>query len=392
MPIPPVPRRKSRPRRRRLRWNSGATVANALRSPSVDREPLWGCLLAGASAGSRPPQPLSSHHGASLLPPTVGPTVVRPIPPAASLPSFWALDGGASPQLALYIACCLLRAVSAAAACHTTLEPLGRLLGSHMMFTSQLEEFGDGYPSSINAGSFPDECLEGQALLDPLQALSAAGGDQVVWPNCDSATYERRPVSEGGESSTTAATEDKQVLRKSRKSRQSSSCAPCTFQHKLCKDNCDLKIPSMHPSSKEKVKKWKLVRKVYSSSTILKMMERLERVDRETAMQSLIHEATCRNEDPLRGAAGVIGNLSRKITKLEAANSKLQLRVSQLEIALQTYALQEAHTLAGEYMSKFSREYHLQALALPSSQLHLPVSSAEGCHGYVHNDVKPPST
>eukprot|EP00850_Spirogloea_muscicola_P015677 SM000122S25784 [mRNA] locus=s122:228749:229881:+ [translate_table: standard] len=207
-------------------------------------------------------------------------------------------------------------------------------LGSHMMFTSQLEDLGACYPSSINAGSFPDESLEGQALLESIQALSAAEVDQEVWPNCDPVTFEGRPVSEGGESGTTAATEDKQVLPKRRRSSKTGSCAPCQHQHKSCKDNCDLKIPSMHPYSKQKEDNWKLVHKTYGSSKIFKMVESFERVDRERVMQSLIYEATWRKKDPIRGAAGVHGNLSRMITKLKAANSELQSRVLQLEVII----------------------------------------------------------
>eukprot|EP00850_Spirogloea_muscicola_P006649 SM000032S12033 [mRNA] locus=s32:57742:59335:+ [translate_table: standard] len=300
MPVPPVPLRKSRPRRRPLRRDTGATVANCLTHSVVPRPSLW-------LAPRRRKRRLSAPRATELAPrgepapshrrPDSGPGAT--IPPAASLPSFWlarrrpfcqALDGGRfaaarPPHLLLPPArrvrsCCLPHHARAA-------RPPAYMLshGSHAMFTSQLEELDTCYPSAIHAGSFPDESLEDQTLLESIQALSAAEVDQVVWPNRNPVIYEGRPVSEGRESSTTAATEFKQVLPKSRRSSTSGSCAPCQHQHKSCKENCDLKIPSMHPCKEPALKNWIKVHKAYGSSKIYKMVERTHRGDRERLMQ-----------------------------------------------------------------------------------------------------------
>eukprot|EP00850_Spirogloea_muscicola_P015678 SM000122S25785 [mRNA] locus=s122:228102:228745:+ [translate_table: standard] len=119
MPIHHVPLRKSRPRPRRLGWDTGATVASCL---------TWRLCRSRASLGLPPREGKRrvSPPRATELAPRGEPAPSHRRPDGG--PGAIALGGGASPQLALHIFCCLLRAESAAAACRTTLEALGRLL------------------------------------------------------------------------------------------------------------------------------------------------------------------------------------------------------------------------------------------------------------------------
>ncbi|WOG91772.1 hypothetical protein DCAR_0311023 [Daucus carota subsp. sativus] len=88
------------------------------------------------------------------------------------------------------------------------------------------------------------------------------------------------------------------------------ACASCRHQRKKCTENCIL--APYFPLNKNK--EFQAVHKLFGVSNVTKILSGLDVRDRKRAVDSLVWEATCRQNDPILGS---FGEFSRVYEELE---------------------------------------------------------------------------
>ncbi|XP_020262024.1 LOB domain-containing protein 6-like isoform X1 [Asparagus officinalis] len=132
----------------------------------------------------------------------------------------------------------------------------------------------------------------------------------------------------------------------------SSPCAACKFLRRKCQPDCVF-APYFPPDNPQKFVN---VHKVFGASNVTKILNDLDRDQREDAVNSLAYEADMRLKDPVYGCVGIISILQH------------QLRQLQLDL-----------TLAKAELSK----YQNQNITSPSNYPHFLMSrESSGSAGY----------
>ncbi|KAK1388858.1 LOB domain-containing protein [Heracleum sosnowskyi] len=92
------------------------------------------------------------------------------------------------------------------------------------------------------------------------------------------------------------------------------ACAACRHQRKKCTENCVL-APYF---TIEKNKEFQAVHKLFGVSNVAKIVKSLDLEDRQRAVDSLVWEATCRQNDPILGSYAEFKRVSEELDKYKA--------------------------------------------------------------------------
>lgn len=105
------------------------------------------------------------------------------------------------------------------------------------------------------------------------------------------------------------------VLKKKRKNMSSSNspCAACKCLRRKCTQECVF-APYFPPDQPQKFIN---VHKVFGASNVAKLLNELEAVHREDAVNSLAYEAEFRHRDPVYGCVGLISVLQHKLKQVQ---------------------------------------------------------------------------
>ncbi|KAL1812786.1 hypothetical protein ACET3Z_022851 [Daucus carota] len=88
-------------------------------------------------------------------------------------------------------------------------------------------------------------------------------------------------------------------------------CASCRHQHKKCNESCVL-APYL---TLDKNLEFQAVHKVFGVGNVAKIVKSLDAEDRGRAVESLVWEANCRQNDPVLGSYGEFMRLSEELDK-----------------------------------------------------------------------------
>ncbi|XP_074359360.1 LOB domain-containing protein 35 [Apium graveolens] len=92
------------------------------------------------------------------------------------------------------------------------------------------------------------------------------------------------------------------------------ACASCRHQRKKCVENCVL-APYF---GIEKTKEFQAVHKLFGVSNVAKIVKSLDVEDRQRAVDSLVWEASCRQNDPILGSYGEFKRVLEELDKYKA--------------------------------------------------------------------------
>ncbi|XP_009784336.1 LOB domain-containing protein 1-like [Nicotiana tabacum] len=104
-------------------------------------------------------------------------------------------------------------------------------------------------------------------------------------------------------------------------------CAACKILRRRCVDKCVL-APYFPPTDPLK---FTIAHRVFGASNIIKMLQELPEEQRADAVNSMVYEANARIRDPVYGCAGVICQLQKQISGLQAEFAKAQAEILNLK-------------------------------------------------------------
>ncbi|XP_009611728.1 LOB domain-containing protein 1-like [Nicotiana tabacum] len=104
-------------------------------------------------------------------------------------------------------------------------------------------------------------------------------------------------------------------------------CAACKILRRRCVDKCVL-APYFPPTDPLK---FTIAHRVFGASNIIKMLQELPEEQRADAVNSMVYEANARIRDPVYGCAGVICQLQKQISELQAEFAKSQAEILNLK-------------------------------------------------------------
>ncbi|XP_058228334.1 LOB domain-containing protein 27-like [Rhododendron vialii] len=93
----------------------------------------------------------------------------------------------------------------------------------------------------------------------------------------------------------------------------SQACAACRFQRRKCTDECQLK--PYFPADNPKI--FQNAHKLFGVCNIVKILKKLDQVQKMEAMRSIIFQAEIREKYPVHGCCGVISQLQYQIRHVE---------------------------------------------------------------------------
>ncbi|XP_021908382.1 LOB domain-containing protein 36-like [Carica papaya] len=93
-----------------------------------------------------------------------------------------------------------------------------------------------------------------------------------------------------------------------------SACAACRFHKRKCEEECVL-APYFPADERQK---FDCINKVFGTSRVTKILNRLDASQREAAVKSIVYEAEARLRDPVRGCAGLVSKLLNRLQLVEA--------------------------------------------------------------------------
>ncbi|GFZ17218.1 LOB domain-containing protein 22 [Actinidia rufa] len=109
----------------------------------------------------------------------------------------------------------------------------------------------------------------------------------------------------------------------------SQACAACKYQRRKCAPDCIL-APYFPPNEQ---KQFLNAHKLFGVSNIVKVLNHVKPLERETAMKSLIFHANVRAHDPVGGCSRIIRNLQHQIFE---SKTELAITLRQLALCRQT--------------------------------------------------------
>ena len=109
----------------------------------------------------------------------------------------------------------------------------------------------------------------------------------------------------------------------------SQACAACKYQRRKCAPDCIL-APYFPPNEQ---KQFLNAHKLFGVSNIVKVLNHVPPLERETAMKSLIFHANVRAYDPVGGCYRIISNLQHQIFE---SRTELEIVLRQLAVCRQT--------------------------------------------------------
>ncbi|KAF2295166.1 hypothetical protein GH714_031809 [Hevea brasiliensis] len=140
-----------------------------------------------------------------------------------------------------------------------------------------------------------------------------------------------------------------------------SPCAACKFLRRKCTQECVF-APYFPPDQPQKFAN---VHRVFGASNVAKLLNELNTVQREDAVNSLAYEAEARLRDPVYGCVGLISILQHRLKELQSDlyNAKKELAhyigPQAMLPTLQTQAYMPQMHLAREHQDMF-RAYEQQ--------------------------------
>ncbi|XP_050222526.1 LOB domain-containing protein 24-like [Mercurialis annua] len=104
----------------------------------------------------------------------------------------------------------------------------------------------------------------------------------------------------------------------------SGRCAACKYLRRGCASDCifSLYFPSNDPQ------RFTYVHKIYGASNVAKLLQQVPAYLRDSAADSMYHEAQCRIEDPVYGCVGVISQLYQQIYNAENELAKTRAEIA----------------------------------------------------------------